>query len=370
MENWKSIYPKLPYIDNAWEPVRKKIQKIYKAAEEKNLKKYKLDVYLGLSLYEYLNNIKEFEQLKNEIGFWYFLSLKVAPDVVAKRWGYKNEGHYYKRNTRVWFYTTWKYIDLSWQGSISKTEMLINKPRFDTDIILNLVERPGKDKCSKRVSRILMKKFGELPEEYITSYRNEDNKRETLFRCIMKRRLEYAEEIDEMKLKIDEEEEYVKMLFDISFINKYEDLKRVKSKNIYDSKNENDINTTVHETSDDIYLENIKKKAFEKSEINKKAEHVEVTMVKRYSRDADIAEYAKILANGICQLCKKAAPFKDKDNKPFLEAHHVKWLSNGGKDTVDNVIALCPNCHKRIHILENEEDTRKLQDIINSRDYN
>lgn len=34
------------------------------------------------------------------------------------------------------------------------------------------------------------------------------------------------------------------------------------------------------------------------------------------------------------------------DNYDFAE-----WLSKGGKDIIDNTIALCPNCHKKMHIL-------------------
>ena len=39
----------------------------------------------------------------------------------------------------------------------------------------------------------------------------------------------------------------------------------------------------------------------------------------------------------------------DKNKEPFLEVHHVKSLSDGGEDTLDNVIALCPNCHREKH---------------------
>ena len=33
----------------------------------------------------------------------------------------------------------------------------------------------------------------------------------------------------------------------------------------------------------------------------------------------------------------------------FLEVHHIKWLSNGGEDSVENALALCPNCHRQAH---------------------
>ena len=41
-----------------------------------------------------------------------------------------------------------------------------------------------------------------------------------------------------------------------------------------------------------------------------------------------------------CQNCKS------KDN---LQTHHVKFRSNGGTDTLNNLITLCECCHKKIH---------------------
>jgi 5-methylcytosine-specific restriction enzyme A len=55
-------------------------------------------------------------------------------------------------------------------------------------------------------------------------------------------------------------------------------------------------------------------------------------------------------ANGICERCRSEAPFKRrKDNSPYLEVHHRIRLADGGEDTVENAIALCPNCHRQLH---------------------
>ncbi|NJL71269.1 MAG: HNH endonuclease [Candidatus Competibacteraceae bacterium] len=60
-------------------------------------------------------------------------------------------------------------------------------------------------------------------------------------------------------------------------------------------------------------------------------------------RSEYITEYAKRMANGICQDCGQPAPFVSKtDNEPFLEVHHILPLSKGGKDSIENVTALCP----------------------------
>lgn len=84
------------------------------------------------------------------------------------------------------------------------------------------------------------------------------------------------------------------------------------------------------------------------------------TTVKQYVRNEYVVEYAKRLANGICQLCDQPAPFKDKKGLSYLETHHIVWLARGGKDTIFNTVALCPNCHKRMHILDLEQDKAKL----------
>ena len=80
-----------------------------------------------------------------------------------------------------------------------------------------------------------------------------------------------------------------------------------------------------------------------------------------FVRNPYVSEYAKLQANGRCQLCGSQAPFKDQNNKPYLETHHIEWLSEGGADTIENTVALCPNCHRKMHVLKLEEDIIKLQ---------
>lgn len=63
-------------------------------------------------------------------------------------------------------------------------------------------------------------------------------------------------------------------------------------------------------------------------------------------------------ANGHCEQCKKPAPFlRDSDNTPYLEVHHIVRLEDGGDDTVENAIALCPNCHRKAHYGQKNEHT-------------
>lgn len=86
-----------------------------------------------------------------------------------------------------------------------------------------------------------------------------------------------------------------------------------------------------------------------------------------FIRSAEVVKETKERANGICQLCKQPAPFFDKKGNPYLEAHHVIWLSRGGEDSTDNTVALCPNCHTKMHVLDLPEDIEILKRSIQSK---
>lgn len=84
------------------------------------------------------------------------------------------------------------------------------------------------------------------------------------------------------------------------------------------------------------------------------------TVSTTYIRDPYIARYARLRANGKCQLCGQSAPFIDLNGDPYLESHHIVWLSRDGADTIENTIGLCPNCHRKMHVLDLEVDKKKL----------
>ena len=75
------------------------------------------------------------------------------------------------------------------------------------------------------------------------------------------------------------------------------------------------------------------------------------------NRDPDVVVEVLLRAKGICEnkKCKKDGPFKRKHKHPalngqwFLEVHHKEQLAKGGDDTVENAVALCPNCHRQVH---------------------
>ncbi|MCR6274870.1 HNH endonuclease [Escherichia coli] len=68
-----------------------------------------------------------------------------------------------------------------------------------------------------------------------------------------------------------------------------------------------------------------------------------------YKRSPYVVAEVLLRANGKCQSCRCDAPFLKEDGTSFLEVHHIEWLSKGGEDSVENAIALCPNCHRQAH---------------------
>ena len=69
-----------------------------------------------------------------------------------------------------------------------------------------------------------------------------------------------------------------------------------------------------------------------------------------FARNPDVVAVVLHRASGTCESCDKPAPFpRRKDNTPYLEVHHRVPLASNGEDTVENAIALCPNCHRKAH---------------------
>ena len=85
-------------------------------------------------------------------------------------------------------------------------------------------------------------------------------------------------------------------------------------------------------------------------------------------RSEAVKRYVLAKARGRCEGCENEAPFKNKKNQPYLEPHHTTRRADGGPDAPGHVIALCPNCHRRVHSgidgeTFNQSFIRKLKEI-------
>ena len=71
------------------------------------------------------------------------------------------------------------------------------------------------------------------------------------------------------------------------------------------------------------------------------------TVTTTYERSPDVRAEVLLRSGGNCERCDCKAPFVSrKGNTPYLEVHHIRMLADGGEDTVENAVAICPNCHR------------------------
>ncbi len=69
-----------------------------------------------------------------------------------------------------------------------------------------------------------------------------------------------------------------------------------------------------------------------------------------FVRNPYVIAVALIRAKDACEMpaCARGL-FKRDNGRNFLEVHHIVPLSEGGDDTLANVAALCPTCHREMH---------------------
>ena len=75
-----------------------------------------------------------------------------------------------------------------------------------------------------------------------------------------------------------------------------------------------------------------------------------------YKRSRAVRAYVLKRAEGSCEGCDAEAPFLSKNAMPYLEPHHTTRVADGGPDHPAHVIALCPNCHRRVHFSHDGEE--------------
>jgi len=99
-------------------------------------------------------------------------------------------------------------------------------------------------------------------------------------------------------------------------------------------------------------------------------------------RGSAVTKALKSLLGAKCQVCGWMG-FKKKNGEDFIEAHHIVQLSEKkeGSLCTENVVLLCPNCHREIHygkqffVSDNEENieivlsTRKATIRKNTMEY-
>nr|WP_245419013.1 HNH endonuclease signature motif containing protein [Phyllobacterium endophyticum] len=95
-----------------------------------------------------------------------------------------------------------------------------------------------------------------------------------------------------------------------------------------------------------VELEELRKKAIAAA---KESPGKTKTTTTVFERSRHVRDYVVARAKGTCEGCKGPAPFLRSNGVPYLEPHHIRRMTDGGPDDPRHVIALCPNCHRRVH---------------------
>lgn len=92
-----------------------------------------------------------------------------------------------------------------------------------------------------------------------------------------------------------------------------------------------------------------------------------------YLRMPGIAKTALINANYLCEFDNNHKTFLfEKSMKNYMEAHHLIPMGyqddfENSIDVPENIICLCPNCHRAIHKSLNDQKREMLEKLFNSR---
>jgi len=195
------------YLDIEYQNLRNDLIKLAGQVESS----YDYDLNFGIKLYEYFNNIKGFnESVASDYDFWRYLSIIVVPDIIEKRHGL-TPSYYYEKNVRIYLSTLWWYIHLTYQGDLNSTYDCLKD--LNTDYILQLVERPGKNGVYLAITRCIIKYISKVSEVE----RNKKYNGANLFRRVM---IQNTAKVDNYNLVFDDKvERYVISLFESCNVN-------------------------------------------------------------------------------------------------------------------------------------------------------
>jgi 5-methylcytosine-specific restriction protein A len=76
-----------------------------------------------------------------------------------------------------------------------------------------------------------------------------------------------------------------------------------------------------------------------------------------FARSPAVRQAVLLRGNGVCECCGQPG-FRMDTGAVFLETHHVIPLSEGGPDVEWNVVAICPNDHRRAHFWDERKNLR------------
>lgn len=161
----------------------------------------------------------------------------------------------------------------------------------------------------------------------------------------------------------------------------YEELYKKGGRNLDIKIDEFEKNQNSFEAHEELYQNPPKKKTIKKSPKSPLIKEKELAEVKGAvsnvrPRNPDFGEEAKQNANYKCEISDDHKTFgRKKDGQNFTEAHHLipyeqydlyadKGLS---LDRSYNIVSLCPNCHRKIHLGSKEDIENLIEQLYQTR---
>ena len=170
---WKEAEEVLLELDSFGTELRAGLESLSRKNEHYIQKRelFYYDVAYAIGLHKYFHSIK-IDTLRNmsDDGFWRYLSVTVAPHVVAKR--HVKPEYYFSKPNRVWLKCMWWLIHLTWQGDYESTKRLLLCGKFSTDSTVALCERTGSEGTNVELYRAIVRKGYEA-----TKFRMEELRR-------------------------------------------------------------------------------------------------------------------------------------------------------------------------------------------------
>lgn len=107
---------------------------------------------------------------------------------------------------------------------------------------------------------------------------------------------------------------------------------------------------------------------------NKKIEWVVTASGKKVKRNSSLAKSALARVHNSCEINSDHKTFLNINNEQYMEGHHLIPITlnnanyfetqfNRSIDCLENIVSLCPNCHKAIH-LGNKDTKRDIIEIL------
>jgi hypothetical protein len=193
-------------LDSEYQRMRSDLLAFEQASKQLASDDYGFDLEMASQIYEYFNSLDFFnETVASNYGFWRYVCVKVVPDLTYRRHGYV-PAYFYEKSVRLYIPTLWWYFHMSWQGTADETKKILRS--LNTDYIMQLVERPGREGTYLGTTRAIMKYLGKLPPA-VTSKKVGNS---ILFRRVM---IQNTAKNENYNLAIDgKTDQYVKDLFE------------------------------------------------------------------------------------------------------------------------------------------------------------